>query len=178
MTQGTVNSPNVFSRLMSMVLRGLTWATCVVYIDDTTVIARSFEEMVNNSEEVFDRFRKSNLKLKPQRCKLFQKRVRFLGHVISANSIETDPDKISCIANLEFPRTISDVRKFVGLTSYYRSFCPNYATVAEPLTECLRKGVSVQWTERRQQAFDELKQLLITAPVLSMPNDEDRKSVV
>jgi len=105
--------------------------------------------MVINMEEVLDRFRQSNLKLKPSKCKLFQSRVRFLGHVVSVSGIECDPNKISCITSMEFKHSVSDLRKFIGLTSYYRSFCPNYSIVAEPLTECLRKGTSVQCTQRR-----------------------------
>ena len=172
MPMGTTNSPSTFSRLMSLVLKGLTWITCVVFIDDSIIIAKSFDEMIINLEEVLDRFRKSNLKLKPSKCKLFQSRVRFLGHIVSASGLQCDPDKVSCIANLEFPRSVSELRKFIGLTSYYRSFCPNYSQVAEPLTECLRKGASVQCTPRRLEAFNRLKKFLTTAPVLAMPTDD------
>ena len=73
---------------------------------------------------------------------------------------------------MEFPRSVSDLRKFIGLTSYYRSFCPNYSIVAEPLTECLRKGASLQCTQRRLESFNKLKEFLTTAPVLAMPNDD------
>jgi len=170
---GCTNSPSMFSRLMSMVLKGLTWVSCVVFIDDTVVIARSFSEMVSNLEQVLDRFRSSNLKLKPSKCKLFQRRVKTLGHVVSSEGYEPDPDKINCIEAWEFPRSITELRKFIGLASYYRSFCPNFSIVAEPLTEMLRKGVSIQRTERRQEAFNKLKQFLTTAPVLAMPNDDD-----
>ena len=103
---------------------------------------------------------------------MFQSRVRFLGHIVSASGLQCDPDKVSCIANLEFPRSVSELRKFIGLTSYYRSFCPNYSQVAEPLTECLRKGASVQCTPRRLEAFNRLKEFLTTAPVLAMPTDD------
>ena len=72
----------------------------------------------------------------------------------------------------EFPHSVSELRKFIGLTSYYRSFCPNYSQVAEPLTECLRKGASVQCTPRRLQAFNKLQEFLTTAPVIAMPTDD------
>lgn len=86
--------------------------------------------------------------------------------------LKADSDKVNCILAWKFPRSISEIRQFIGLASYYRLFCPNFATVAEPLTEMLRKGAFVQRTEQRQQAFDKLKQFLTTAPVLAMPNDE------
>jgi len=109
---GCTNSPSMFSRLMSMVLKGLTWVSCVVFIDDTVVIARSFSEMVSNLEQVLDRFRSSNLKLKPSKCKLFQRRVKTLGHVVSSEGYESEPDKIYCIEAWEFPRSITELRKF------------------------------------------------------------------
>ena len=95
MPMGTTYSPSTFSRLMILVLKGVTRITCVVFI----IIAWSFDEMIANLE-VLDRFRKSNLKLKPSKCKLFQSRVRFLGHIVSASGLQCDPDKVSCITNL------------------------------------------------------------------------------
>jgi len=137
------------------------------------VIARSFSEMVSNLDQVLDRFRSSYLKLKPSKCKLFQRRIKTLGHLVSSEGYEPDPDTINCIEAWEFPRSITELSKFIGFASYYRSFCLNFSTVAEPLTEMLHKGVSIQCTKRRQEAFNKLKQFLTTAPVLAMPNDED-----
>jgi len=92
---------------------------CVVYIDDSIIIAKSFDEMVVNLEEVLDRFRKSNLKLQPSKCKLFQSRVRFLSHIVSASGIECDPDKVSRITNLEFARSVSELRKIMDLGTHH-----------------------------------------------------------
>lgn len=121
---------------------------------------------------MFDRFRKANLKLKAAKCKLFQEQCKFVGHIVSGRGIEVDPAKIACIVNWPFPRTISELRGFLGLCSYYRSFCPGFATVADPLTECLRKGVTLCHTPERQAAFDKLKQMLTSTPVLAMPRDD------
>ena len=145
--QGCTNSPAVFCRLMSLVLRGLTCT--LAYIDDTLCFSSSFEQHLIDLETVLDRFRKANLKLKPTKCKFFQERVRFVEHFVSAQGIEVDDTKTVCIANWPFPRSISELRGFLGLCSYYRSFCPNFATVADPLTECLRKGVALSCTPER-----------------------------
>jgi len=91
---------------------------------------------------------------------------------VSAEGVEVDPKKVQCIESWEFPRTVSELRSYLGLCSYYRSFCPGFATVAAPLTEMLHKGVAVEPTERRLQAFNELKKFLTTAPVLAMPTDD------
>jgi hypothetical protein len=172
MPQGAVNSPSVFCRLMSLVLKGLTWISCLVYVDDTIIVGRSFEEHVANLEVVLDRFRQAKLKLRPEKCQFFQFRVKFVGHIVSSSGIEVDADKVACILAWEFPRSMSELRGFIGMCSYYRAFCPSFSTVAEPLTECLRKGISLQWTERRQQSFDALKKFLTSAPLLAMPNDD------
>jgi len=104
--QGCRNSPAVFCRLMSMVLNGLT--CCVAYIDDSLTSSRSFEDHLVDLEQVLDRFRQANLKLKPTKCRFFQERVKFVGHCVLAKGIEVDEDKIACIVNWPFPRNISD----------------------------------------------------------------------
>ena len=168
--QGCTNSPAVFCRLMSLVLRGLT--CCLAYIDDTVCFSPSFSAHLTDLELVLDRFRQANLKLKATKCKLFQERVRFVGHLVSKNGLEVDPVKVACIVNWPFPRTISELRGFLGLCSYDRSFCPGFASVADPLTECLRKGVALSHTPERQTAFDDLKRMLTNTPVLAMPRDD------
>ena len=109
------------------------------------------------------------MKLKAAKCKRFQERCSFLGYVVSGKGLEADESKIACIINWPFPKTISELRGFLGLCSYYRSFCPGFATIADPLTECLRKGVKLCHTPRRQEAFDRLKQMLTSVPVLAVP---------
>jgi len=94
--QGCTNSPAVFCRLMSFVLRGLTCT--LAYIDDTLCFSPSFERYLIDLGNVLDRFRMANLKLKPSKCKFFQERVRFVGHYVSAQGIEVDCDKTVCIA--------------------------------------------------------------------------------
>jgi len=172
MPQGCANNPSMFSRLMSMVLKGLTWITCLVYIDDTIVIGSTFEKAYNNVQEVLNRFRQAKLLLKPTKTKLFQLHVKFLGHIISRYGIEPSEDKTACIVSQDFPRTISELRGFTSLCSYYRAFCPNFAAVAEPLTECLRKGVTLECAEKRLHAFNELIRFITTASVLSLPRDQ------
>ena len=117
----------------------------------------SFDAHLTDLQAVFDRFRLANLKLKATKCKVFQERCKFLGYIVSANGLEADESKIACITGWPFPKTISELRGFLGLCSYYRSFCPGFATIADPLTECLRKGVKLCNTPRRQEAFDRLK---------------------
>jgi len=169
---GLVNAPSLFQRLMNLVLMGLTWRTCLCYVDDIILMARSFEQMVERLEEVLGRMRGANLKLKPTKCRLFQEKVSFLGHVISKDGIEADPDKVKAVQQWPVPRNVTEVRAFVALAAYYRKFQKNFSTIAAPLYELTRKGEKFVWNEHRQQAFDELKEMLTTAPVLSLPTDD------
>ena len=168
--QGCTNSPAIFCRLMSLVLKGLT--CCLAYIDDTVCFSSSFDDHLRDLDLVLDRFRQANLKLKASKCKLFQTQCKFVGHIVSIDGIKVDPSKVACVVNWPFPRTISELRGFLGLTSYYRYFCPGYARVADPLTECLRRDVTLSRTPERQAAFDKLKQMLTNAPTLAMPRDD------
>jgi len=143
--QGCTNSPAIFCRLMAMVLRGLT--CCLAYIDDTICFSGSFEDHLVDLEAVFDRFRRIGLKLKAQKCRLFQTRCKFVGHIVSKEGIEVDPTKVGCIVNWQFPRTVSKLRSFLGLCSYYCMYIKGFANIADPLTECLRKGVTLSLSE-------------------------------
>jgi hypothetical protein len=169
---GLANAPALFQRLMDLVLVGLTWETCLVYLDDVIIYARSFDEHVERLAIVFDRLKAANLKLKPSKCHLFQRRVTFLGHVVSESGIEPDPDKIQIVKTWPRPERVTDVRSFVGLASYYRNHIQNFAAIARPLHELTRKGERFTWGERQEQAFNQLKEKLTTAPVLAAPCDD------
>ena len=117
---GLNNVPATFQRLMDLVLSGLKWNACLVYLDDVIIFGRTFEEHLFWLKEVFERFREAGLKLKPSKCSFCQSQVRFLGHVVSSAGVSTDPDKTTLVANWPTPTSCKDVQKFVGLASYYR----------------------------------------------------------
>ena len=169
---GLANSPSVFQRLMDLVLAGLTWETCLVYIDDVIVFSTSFVQHVERLSTVFQRLCSAGLKLKPSKCRLFQRKVSFLGHVLSRNGIEPDPEKVDTIVSWPVPRSLSEVRSFVGLASYYRSFIKDFSRIAAPLHELSKKVERFLWNKQRQQAFELLKSPLTSAPVLVAPNSE------
>ena len=157
---------------MEMVLRGLNWERCLVYLDDIIVFEKSFDEALKNLTLVFERLRQAGLRLKPSKCSLFQSSVKFLGHIVSSEGVSCDPDKISCVRDWETPRCVTEVRSFVGFASYYRRFIPDFAKIASPLTKLTEKNSRFNWTEECAEAFDTLKQKLIMAPVLAYPQSE------
>ena len=172
MPMGTCNSPAAFSRLMALVLRDLTYLICLSFIDDCIVIGRSFDEHLSNVQTVLQRLKHAKLLLKPKKCCFFQHQVKFLGHIVSKDGVGVDPQKTSVISQWPFPKTVSELRGFLGLCSYYRSFCKGFAEIAAPLSEMLRKGAKVEATERRLKAFQDLKSFLTSAPLLAMPRDQ------
>jgi hypothetical protein len=171
---GLANAPGLFQRLMDRVLAGLTWDTCLVFLDDIIVYSSTFEEHAQRLDAVFQRVAAAGLKLHPQKCRLFQRKVTFLGHVVSEEGIAPDPDKISAVQTWPRPRNLTEVRAFVGLCSYYRSHVPNFAEVAQPLHALTKKHAAFCWSEDQEQAFQELKAALIRAPVLVSPLEEGK----
>ena len=169
---GLVNAPSTFQRLMEAVLAGLSGEKCIVYIDDILVPGATWEEHLHNLRDVFEHLRSANLKLKSKKCRLAEHEVEYLGYVISRDGLSTDPRKIRAVREFPTPQDVKTLRSFLGLASYYRRFVPNFSTVARPLHALTRKGVQFDWTESCQLAFERLKELLTTSPVLVLPDFE------
>ena len=119
---GLCNAPATFERLMDRVLAGLPPETAMVYIDDILVSGQTFQEQLDNLEQVFQCLRNAKLKLSPKKCHLFQKQVKYLGHIISQNGVSTDPEKVKTVWEWPRPTCITEVRQFLGLCSYYGRF--------------------------------------------------------
>ena len=115
-------------------------------------------------------FRAIRLKLRPSKCFLLQPKVPFLGHVISADGVSTDPDKIRAVEQWPTPSNVSDVRSFLGLASYYRRFIKDFAETAPSWHRLTAKSIQrFQWSAECDRAFHRLKKKLVTAPVLAFP---------
>lgn len=143
-----------------------------MYLDDILVPGRTFEDEINDLRTVFQHLQKAKLKLSPQNCNLFQRQVKYLGHIVSEKGVATDGDKVQSIQTWPRPTTASEVRQFLGLCSYYRRFIANFADIAQPLYNCTEKSRSFHWTAEAEQAFQNLKQLLTSAPILGYPDPD------
>ena len=169
---GLTCAPSVFQRLMDLVLCGLTYETCLVYLDDIIVFSRDFDSHLERLQEIFSRLRAANLKLHVKKCSLFQRRVDFLGHVLMESGIEVQTEKIQAVKNWPTPCNLTELRSFVGLCSYYRRFISGFADMAAPLHALTRKHARFSWGPEQDEAFKKLKERLITAPILGMPRDD------
>jgi len=151
---------------MDLTMCGLTYESVLVYLDDLIIIANSFEQLTGRFETVLGRLRAANLKLNCSKCELFKRKVSFLGHIISGDGIEVQPEKIESVRCWPIPKSLTEVRSFLGLASYYRRFIRGFSFIAAPLYKLMRKNVQFHWGAEQQDAFDELKTALTSAPVL------------
>jgi hypothetical protein len=164
---GLCNAPATFERLMEQVLVGLPTSTALVYLDDILIPARSFSQQMSNLREVFERLKKAKLKLSPKKCILFQREVKYLGHMVNEQGFSPNPGKVGAVKSWPRPTTVTEVKSFVGLCSYYRQFIPSFADVAQPLYQCTT--TPFQWTPEAEDAFQKLKLALTEPPVLAYP---------
>ena len=166
---GLCNAPATFERLMEQVLFGLPMSVALVYLDDIIVPGQSFSQHIANLRQVFERLRKAKLKLSPKKCILFQRKVQYLGHVVSEEGISPDPGKIEAVKTWPRPATVTEIKSFLGLCSYYRRFVPVFAEIAHPLNQCATTS-PFSWTPEAEDAFIRLKQALTETPVLVYPD--------
>lgn len=177
---GLSNSPATYQRFMEDILENLNHEVCLVYLDDVIVFSETFEEHISRLTQVFQKFREAGLKLSSKKCAFCAKKVKYVGHIVSAEGIEPDPGKIEKIAQWSVPTNVDELRQYLGFASYYRKFIKDFSKVAKPLNELLggtrkkkrkcKAAPDVEktwyWNEEQQQAFDTLKYLLTHPPVL------------
>ena len=170
---GLCNAPATFERLMDLVLSGLNYEVLLVYLDDIIIFSKDLNAHFVRLELLFLRLEAAGLKLKPSKCHILQTKVLFLGHVVSAAGISTDPDKINLVEAWPRPSNLKEVRSFVGLCSYYRRYVHNFARIAEPLHGLTRKNVKFVWDAQCERSFLELREALAKTPTLSLPTNSD-----
>ena len=181
MAFGLTNAPATFQRLMEHCMGEMNLKECLIFLDDILIFSETFEEHIFRLEAVFGRLKQHGLKRKPSKCEFFKTSVGYLGHVMSQNGVETDPDKIEALSSWPEPNNVKELRSFLGFTGYYRRFIKDYARIVKPLNDLLighpthssadqKKKKSItpwQWGPAQQSAFDTVKEKLSSPPVLS-----------
>ncbi|CEG84711.1 hypothetical protein RMATCC62417_18472 [Rhizopus microsporus] len=171
---GLTNSPPTFQKMMNQVLQDYVDKFVLVYLDDILIFSKTEEEHRKHLRLVLEKLRENKLYANPKKCTFNKSEVEFLGYRVSAKGVLPSASKVKAIQEWPRPSNVQEVRQFVGLCSHYRRFIPGFSTVATPLTD-LTKGTGakkrpIQWSKDCQMAFDKLKQLMSSAPVLQAPD--------
>ncbi|KAL0539815.1 hypothetical protein IC582_024036 [Cucumis melo] len=170
MSFGLTNAPAVFMDLMNRVFREFLDTFVIVFIDDILIYSKTEAEHEEHLRMVLQTLRDNKLYAKFSKCEFWLKQVSFLGHVVSKAGVSVDPAKIEAVTGWTRPSTVSEVRSFLGLAGYYRRFVENFSRIATPLTQLTRKGAPFVWSKACEDSFQTLKQKLVTAPVLKVPD--------
>jgi hypothetical protein len=162
------NAPATFMCLMNSIFSQYLDKFVLVFIDDILVYSKTEEEHEEHLRIVLQTLRKHKLYAKFDKCDFYQKKIQYLGHVISAEGIAVDPEKIRAIMEWPIPKDVVDIRSFMGITGYYRRFIEGFSKIAYPITSLQKKGTKFNWSQKCQDNFNKLKELLMTAPILKV----------
>ena len=177
---GATNAPATFQRPMHDCLGDLNMRWCIVYLDDIIIFSDTKEEHLKRLEAVFQKLAAGGLKLKPSKCFFFKEEIEYLGHVVSGKGISTNPKKVEAVTKWPTPKTVYDVRSFLGFVGYYRRFINNFSKISKPIREVITglenqskrtaKKTLIEWTEAANSAFENLKELCTSTPILAYPD--------
>jgi len=157
--------------MMNEILRDLiNEGKVAAFVDDVLVGTEIEEGHDKVVEEILRRLEENDLYIKPEKCAWKVRKIGFLGVVIGPNGIEMEEEKVDRVLRWPEPKNMKDIRKFLGLANYYRRFIKDFARVARPINMLTRKDVKWQWGVEQQKAFNELKRVFTTKPVLAVPD--------
>lgn len=169
---GLCNAPATFQRTMDIVLSGFRWKTYLVYLDDVVVFSDTFDDHLNYVSQVLNCLKTVGFSLKLSKCDFFKEEINYLGHTIRPGKLMVAKNTVEAVKNFKPPETQTHIKSFLGLCNFYRRFVPNFTRIASPFNELLKKGTPAQLpplNEKQLEAFDKLKQALISPPTLVLP---------
>ena len=174
---GLKNSPSIFQRMMNAVLQGSLGKYAYIYIDDIVIYSKTAKDHLKHIEKILLQLREANLRIKFSKCQFFQTSVEYLGYIIGRDGMRVNPKKLKSISHFPIPKDVKGVQAFLGLVGYFRLFVENFASIARPLYDLLKKSTEFKWTIRHTTAFNKLKDALMNAPVLAFP-DFDKEFIL
>ena len=172
MSFGLVNAPATFTALMTKVLEPFLYKFALCYLDDILVYSRTFSDHLTHLRSVLSALRQSKLYAKPSKCEFVCSEVTYVGHRVSYNTISIDPDKAAAIAEWPTPASSEDLSSFLGLATWFSDHVPSFSEIASPLFELSgnRRQKDFVWTPECEKAFEKLRKILCSDPVLTMPD--------
>lgn len=170
---GLVNAPAVFQALINDVLREMLNKFVFVYLDDILIFSCNYQEHIQHVRQVLSQLLKHSLFVKLEKSEFHVSSTPFLGFIVSKGNIQMDPGKVRAVQEWPQPNSVKQVQRFLGFANFYRRFIKNFSSVAEPLSALTKKSArSFMWTEKANQAFNKLKRLFTSAPILTLPDPE------
>lgn len=166
---GLKNATTTFQRIMRRVLSGLEYC-CEVHVDDIFVFSENEEEHLKHIELIMERLNEAKLIVNLCKCEFMKSELVFIGHTFNAKGIAPDPSKLDAIRNMRPPKDVTGVRAFLGLMNFYRRFVEGFARIAVPLVRLTVKGVVFRWEQAHQEAFEKLRDALLTTNLLQHPD--------
>ena len=171
---GLRNAPAIFQRALDIILSGVRWKTCLVYIEDVVIFSKTEKEHFAQVRHVLTLLEEAGVKLKLKKCFFFHQRVEYLGHVITPGrlSVANDAKATCAVREATFPESIMQLRSFLGACNVYRRFVKDYSKIASPLSDMLRTNPGNDWhnpTEEQLRSFEEFKARLSAPPILALP---------
>jgi hypothetical protein len=166
---GLTNAPSTFQGLMNSIFRPFLRKFVLVFFDDILIYSKSWEDHVQHVDKVLQLLKEQQLYAKPSKCFFGVKEVEYFGHIVSHEGVKVDPNKIKAMMDWPIPKTLKNIRGFLGLTGYYRNFVQNYGRIAAPLMALTKKD-AFSWTPEATKSFEQLEELMCKALVLTTPD--------
>ncbi|GFV94104.1 retrovirus-related Pol polyprotein from transposon 297 [Trichonephila clavipes] len=166
-------APN-FQKAIDIILKPVLRRFVSCNMDDVIITSPSFTEHVDHLNQVFTLLRDAGLTLNKNKCHFARDKLKYLGLIISKDGIKTDDNKVKAIMEMKPPKNNKEVSKFLGMASWYQKFIPNSADICEPLHRLKKKGVKFNWSTEARDSFDKVKRALTEAPVLQLPNFQEK----
>lgn len=167
---GLTNAPATFMHLMHETFRPFLDSFVIVFLDDILIYSKTQEEHHRHVRQVLDVLRKQKLFAKLSKCELFRTEVEFLGHLIGRDGVRMMEDKVKAVQEWPVPTTVTQVRAFLGTAGYYRKFIKDFSSVAAPLSDLTKDGVTFEWSAKQEESFQKLKGAMAQAPILILPD--------
>jgi len=167
---GLSGAPGTFQGAMNGTLSPLLRKCVIVFFDDILVYSSSYEDHLSHLQQVLTLLAKDHWVVKLKKCHFAKQEIHYFGHVLKDGGVHTDPAKVTAVQEWPQPSNVRELRGFLGLVGFYKKFVRNFAVIAKPLTNLLKKHTIYVWTSEHQLSFDTLKQALCSAPVLGIPD--------